>query len=403
MMQQFLKYSFLSAVLLMSFVFLAACNNTAADGPQDDVDRFSDMPGEVINERIESEEHDFRLVRVVDGLEHPWAVTWLPDGRMLVTERPGSLQLIEGERRTSLSGLPDINVDGQGGLLDVQPHPDYASNGWIYFTYSSPCADGNTATALDRAKIEGDALVDRENLYTQEPCVSPGRHYGSRIVFPGDGTVLFSIGDRGQQNRAQDLSDPAGSVIRVNEDGSIPADNPFADQQDARPEIYSYGNRNIQGMTIQPGTGTIWAHEHGPQGGDELNIIEGGTNYGWPDVTYGVQYGSGERIGDEEGEGVEQPVIHWTPSIAPSGLAFYEGDAFPNWQGNLFVGALAFQQIRRLVLDGNEVTHQEVLLRNEIGRIRDVRQGPDDYIYLVTDMPDGGVYRIEPVDDSEEA
>lgn len=382
--------------ILTASILLIGCNNTAAEEPgrQNDFDQ----PGEVINERITSEEHDFRLVRVVDGLEHPWSVTWLPDGRMLVTERPGRLVMIDGEDRVTLGNVPEVHVQGQGGLLDVQPHPDYASNGWIYLTYSAACGDGDTATALDRARIQGDALAERENIYTQEPCVSPGRHYGSRIIFPGDGTVMFSIGDRGQQDRAQDLSDPAGSVIRVNEEGGIPGDNPFADDENAAPEVLTYGNRNIQGMIIHPETGVIWAHEHGPQGGDELNIIEAGLNYGWPTITYGVQYRSGERIGDEEAPGMEQPVIHWTPSIAPSGLAFYGGDAFPNWQGNLFVGALAFQQVRRVVLEGDEVTHQEVLLRNEIGRIRDVRQGPDGFLYMVTDADNGGVYRIEPVE-----
>lgn len=385
-----LRFPILAALTVS--ILLIGCNSSAAEQVED----TTGFPVEVVLERVQSEEHDFRLVRVLDGLERPWSVDWLPDGRILVTERPGRLLLYDGERRVDVAGVPEVHARGQGGLLDVQLHPDYASNGWIYLSYSHACGDGLTATAVDRAKLDGDALVERENVYTQAPCVSPGRHYGSRIVFPGDGTILFSIGDRGRQDQAQVLSDPSGSVIRVNEGGGIPANNPFVDHDDAAPEVFTYGNRNIQGMTIDRSTGNVWATEHGPQGGDELNLIEAGNNYGWPAITYGVQYRSGERIGDEEAEGMEQPVIYWTPSIAASGLALYDGDAFPAWKGNLFAGALAFKQVRRVVLDGNVVVHQETLLEDEIGRIRDVRQGPDGFLYLLTDEDPGGLYRLEP-------
>ena len=388
-----MSYRTFSLSLITAVILLSGCVDTAAE--QSELHR--DLPFEVVLERVESEEHDFRLVRILDGLDRPWSLDWLPDGRILLTERSGRLILYDGERRVDVGNVPEVHARGQGGLLDVQLHPDYSTTGWIYLSYSAACGEGLSATAIDRARLDGETLVDRENIYTQSPCVSPGRHYGSRIVFPGDGTILFSIGDRGQQDRAQDPSDPAGSVIRINEDGGIPADNPFVDQDGAAQEIFTYGNRNIQGMTIDLRTGNVWATEHGPQGGDELNLIEAGNNYGWPAITYGVQYRTGERIGGEEADGMEQPVVYWTPSIATSGLAMYDADAFPSWKGNLFAGALAFEQIRRIVLDGTEVTHQEVLLENEVGRIRDVRQGPDGYVYLLTDENPGGLYRIEPL------
>lgn len=352
---------------------------------------------DVILDNVASEEHNFRVVRILDNLNHPWAVALLPSRQMLITERSGRLILANGNQTATIQGLPDIRSQSQGGLLDIAVHPDYESNGWIYFTYSSP--DGNnTSTTLARAQLNGQELTNLEVLYTQSPSQSPGRHYGSRIAFPGDGTVLFTIGDRGLRQPSQDLNDPTGSTIRLNEDGSIPSDNPFVDRSDALPEIYSYGHRNAQGMTIHPETGVIWQHEHGPRGGDALNIIQPGANYGWPDATYGRNYGTTTRIGIEphEDPNITNPVTYWVPtSIAPSGMAFYVGDEFQNWNGNLFIGALGQQHLRRLVLDGNEVIHQEVLLDREIGRIRDVRTGPDGYIYILTDHSNGALYRIE--------
>lgn len=356
--------------------------------------------GEVVLERVESEEETFQVVRLMDNLEHPWAVAWLPDERMLITERPGWMILADGDQVTRLSGLPEIQAQNQGGLLDVAVHPGYEENGWIYFTYSAP-ADGGTSTTLARARIGDEELTDLEVIYSQEPAYRPGRHYGSRIVFPGDGTVVFTIGDRGQRNPSQDLADPTGSTIRLNDDGSIPGDNPFVNRNDALPEIYTYGHRNAQGMAIHPESGEIWQHEHGPRGGDELNIIRAGSNYGWPDATYGGEYAGGSPIGidPDEDPDIEDPLVHWSPrSIAPSGMAFYTGDAFSNWNGDIFVGALAQRHIRRVVVDGEEVTHQEELLRNDIGRIRDVRTGPDGYIYILTDQAAGGLYRMEPAE-----
>jgi aldose sugar dehydrogenase len=375
----------------------------------------------VVAERVDSEAGSYRVVQVARGLEHPWALAWLPDGRMLVTERPGRLLLLEEGRATRLEGLPQIDSDedqltapeggNQGGLLDVVLHPDYAQNGWIYLTYSSPGDDDGvpdedrgTGTALARGRLdaEGRRLIDVETVYAQTPRHVPGRHYGSRIVFPGDGTVIFSIGDRGLRQPSQDLTDPSGSMIRLREEGGAPADNPFvgAGAGNLRPEIYSYGHRNNQALAFHPGTGELWTAEHGPYGGDLVHIVERGKNYGWPMVAFGVEYSTKEKIGmGRTAPGVVEPIHVWEESMAPSGMAFYTGDAFPGWRGNLFVGSLLREQLHRLVIDGRKVTHEEVLLGGDhsVGRIRDVRQGPDGLLYVVTDESDGGIYRIEPV------
>lgn len=381
-------------ILLFTLPLIVSCGN----------DQFFVEPAEeqnheydVILNNVSSEEHNFRVVRILDDLNYPWSLAILPDGRMLISERPGQLILFDGIQTQLVNGLPEIRAQGQGGLLDVVVHPDYAVNGWIYFTYASPDGD-NTSTTLARAQLDGTEFINLEVLYTQNPSQSPGRHYGSRIAFPGNGTVLFTIGERGLRQPSQDLNDPAGSTIRLNEDGSIPSDNPFTGRDDALPEIYSYGHRNAQGLTIHPESGAIWQHEHGPRGGDALNIIRPGANYGWPIATYGRNYGTTTRIGIEphEDPNITVPITYWVPtSIAPSGMAFYFDEAFPKWKGNLFIGALGQQHLRRLVLEGEEVVHQEVLLERELGRIRDVRTGPDGYIYILTDHSNGALYRIE--------
>jgi aldose sugar dehydrogenase len=375
---------------------------------------------EVVHASVDTERGGIRVVRAVHGLEHPWAMAWLPDGRMLVTERPGRLQLVDGDRIVSLSGLPRIDTDedqltapeggNQGGLLDVAVHPDYARNGWIYFTYSSPGDDDTvtsdddrgTGTALARARLNdaGDGLRDVETLYAQTPRHNPGRHYGSRIVFPGDGNVMFSIGDRGLRAPSQDLTDPAGSMIRLREDGGAAEGNPFigAAPGNLRPEIYSFGHRNNQGLAIHPRTGEIWTTEHGPKGGDLLHRVEMGANYGWPQVAFGAEYDTGEKIGiGRSAPGVKPPVHVWEEAKAPSGLAFYTGDAFPDWNGNLFAGFLLGEQLSRLVIEDERVSHEEVLLEGTVGRIRDVRQGPDGLLYVMTDHDRGGIYRLEPI------
>ena len=373
-------------------MLLAACGTEAVDPEPTAV-----SSDEVVIPRVESEAATFRVVRVMNNLENPWGMTWLPDGRMLITERPGRLNLVEGETVTTVSGLPEIQARGQGGLMDVALHPEYERTGWIYFTYTAPGDDGN-GTVLARGKLDGTAMTSIETLYEQTPFVDSGRHFGSRIVFANDGTLFFGIGDRGQRDPALDSENSRGNIFRLNPDGSIPDDNPFVGQDGYRPEIFAYGVRNPQGMALHPQTGQLWEHEHGPHGGDEINLIEAGNNYGWPAITYGDEYSDQSPIGGTEAPGMEQPVTYWDPSIAPSGMAFYTGDQFPGWENQMFVGALAHQHIRRVVLDGNEVVQQEELLRNEIGRIRDVRVGPDGYLYALTDASDGALYRLEPVE-----
>ena len=387
-------------IALVLSVLLAACSSSP---PSPDT---SAVPtGDVVIEMVKSEAATFRVVRLIENLEHPWAVAWLPDERMLITERPGRLLLIRGDKLArgdkiqEVSGLPAIARKNQGGLMDVALHPEYEQTGWVYLTYSASNDDGY-GTVLIRAQLDGTALTNVEELYRQHPFVSGGRHFGSRIVFPGDGTLLFSIGDRGKRSPAQDRSNSIGNVIRLTLDGDVPPDNPFVDTDGALPEIYSYGHRNIQGMIVHPQTGDIWAHEHGPRGGDELNWIRPGINYGWPEITYGREYATNMNIGDFEAEGMEQPVTYWDPSIAPSGMSVYDKDRFPGWTGNLFVGALSHQKIQRVVLDGHAVARQETLLENELGRIRDVRTGPDGYLYILTDSGEGALFQLEPIGDA---
>ena len=348
-----------------------------------------------------SERARFRVEPLVGGLEHPWSLAFLPDGRMLVTERPGRLRLITADGRLQphpIGGLPAIAASGQGGLLDVVPHPDFARNRWIYFSYVEAGA-GGIGTAVARGRLEGDALLATEVLFRLLPKSRTARHFGSRLVFDRAGHLFVTLGDRGDRPRAQDLGDHAGSVIRLGDDGRIPSDNPFVRQPGTRPEIFSFGHRNIQGAALHPVTGRLWTHEHGPQGGDEINIPRAGVNHGWPIITYGVNYGIGTQIGEGTTKpGMEQPVYYWVPSIAPSGMAFYDGAAFPGWQGNLFVGSLKFRQLVRLEIEGERVVHEERLLEDAVGRIRDVRQGPDGLLYLLSDAADGQLVRLVPVD-----
>ena len=347
---------------------------------------------------FQSEQHDFRLTPVVEGLDYPWGLSFLPGGRMLVTERPGRLRLVEdGQLHPEpVAGLPEIAAEGQGGLLDVALHPDYADNGWLYLSYSGR-GEGGLSTEVSRARLSDHRLSDVETLFVALPKSSGGRHFGSRLAFDDAGYLYITLGDRGNRPVAQDLADHNGSVIRLHDDGRVPADNPFVDQPNTRPEIYTYGNRNMQGASFDAATGRLWAHEHGPRGGDELNLVQAGHNYGWPMVTHGISYG-GMPIGEGETmPGVTDPVYYWDPSIAPSGLTVYRGDAFPAWQGDIFVGALKFQLLARLEMDGERVVAEERLLENQIGRIRDVVEGPDGYLYLLTDQRGGGIYRLEPL------
>jgi len=346
---------------------------------------------------IESEQATFELVTVATGLDHPWGMAFLPDGAMLITERSGQLRLLrDGELASApIAGVPEVAASGQGGLLDIALHPDFASNRLVYLSYAGPGAD-SAATTVARARLGEGALEDLEVIFRAVPDIRSSKHFGSRLVFDPDGFLYVTAGERGQGARAQDLAQHPGSVLRLNDDGSVPDDNPFVGQAGALPEIYAWGHRNPQGMAVHPETGAVWTQEHGPRGGDEVNIERPGANYGWLVITHGIDY-SGAPVGEgTHKEGMEQPVHYWVPSIAPSGMAFYEGDAFPEWQGDLFVGALKDQLLARLELDGERVVGEERLLENAIGRIRDVEVGPDGFLYLLTDESDGGLYRLEP-------
>ncbi len=349
---------------------------------------------------ITSEKHNFRLATLVSGLENPWSVAFLPDGRMLVTERAGRLRLVGPDFRLDpkpIEGLPESVERGQGGLFDVVLHPQYAQNGWIYWAYNAPGPDG-WGTALARGKLQGQRMTSVQVLFSMLPKTRSSQHFGGRIVFDKAGMLYLTLGDRGDKDRAQKLDDHAGSVIRLQDDGRVPADNPFINRAGALPEKWTLGNRNMQGATLHPQTGELWTHEHGPQGGDEVNVMRPGLNYGWPVITYGVNYGLGTRIGEGQAKpGMVQPLYKWVPSIAPSGMAFVNGSQFPQWQGDLLVGALRGQMLVRLVLDGEKVMREERLLQGRAGRIRDVRMGPDGLVYLLSDGSDGALMRLEPV------
>jgi len=345
---------------------------------------------------VQSELHAFRLETVADGLEIPWAVDFLPDGRILVSEKPGRLRVIENGKLLPepVRGIPPVWSGGQGGLLDIGVHPDYASNGWIYLSYSDPGPDDSAMTAVIRGRLKGNEFVDQQQIFkAPTELYRTGRvHFGSRFVFD-NGYLFFSIGERGQMQDAQDLSRPNGKVHRLFDDGRVPPDNPFVDKAGALPSIWSYGHRNPQGLARHPVTGDLYDAEHGPRGGDELNLVLKGRNYGWPLITYGMNY-DGTPITDKTAApGLEQPVTYWVPSIAVSSIAFYTGDKFPKWKHHLFLGALAGQELRRLVIEDRKVTHQEVLFKN-IGRVRDVVDGPDGYIYVTFDS--GRVARLVP-------
>ena len=358
---------------------------------------------------VRSAFHDFHVVPVAEGLVTPWSIAFLPDGDMLITERPGRLRIV---RNGSLlpdpvPGVPDVFAEGQGGLLDVLPHPDFASNRLLYLSYSGPNG-GESTTVVARGRFENDRLDNVEEIFVAQ---SQGRgHYGSRLAFDPDGFLFITVGERQapatgdlEAHPAQDPSNHHGTVIRLHDDGSVPDDNPFVGRPGVLPEIWSYGHRNSQGLAIHPETGDVWITEHGPQGGDELNLIHPGLNYGWPVVGYGVNYTSGLAIHEgTQREGMESPVHFWVPSIATSGLAFYTGDRFPDWQGDLLVGGLAGERVDRLTMspDGKEVVRKETILQG-MGRVRDVRQSPDGYVYVSIEDRAGAptdVVRLEPVD-----
>jgi len=352
--------------------------------------------------------HDFRLTTVADGLVNPWSMAWLPSGDMLIGERPGRLRIVRdgGLLPDPVPGVPAVFAEGQGGLFDVLPHPDFASNRLLYLSYARPMGEGST-TAVIRGRFENDRLTDIEDVFEAKTA---GRgHYGGRLAWDRDGFLFLTVGERMAPSTgdlsahpAQDLSNHHGVTIRLHDDGRVPADNPFVGQEGALPDIWSYGHRNPQGLAIHPETGDVWINEHGPQGGDELNLVQPGLNYGWPVIGYGVNYGSGSAI--HEGtlrDDIEPPTHFWVPSIATSGLLIYSGDRFPEWRGSVFVGGLSGQQLARLTpsIDRPRRFEQEETLAYGIGRVRDVRQGPDGYIYLAIEARGGAptaVVRLEP-------
>lgn len=336
---------------------------------------------------------------VAEGLDHPWGFEFLPDGRILVTERDGRMRIVSTDGRLSqpVAGVPEVFAQGQGGLLDVALAPDFETSGTIYFSFSEPRRDGN-GTAVARARLNADVspprLEDVQVIFHQQPSYDGNVHFGSRIVPTPDGKLFVTLGERFQMRYAQDLSRHWGKVVRINADGSVLDDNPFVGREGARSEIWSYGHRNPQAAALHPETGELWIVDHGPRGGDEVNVVRKGLNYGWPVINYGRHY-TGEEI-PKRREGMEQPLYYWDPSIAPSGMAFYTADRAPQWRGNLFVGALAGRHLARLVLDGEQVTAEERLLTDLNQRIRDVKQGPDGAIYVATDSARGRILRVTP-------
>jgi aldose sugar dehydrogenase len=360
------------------------------------------------NTVLRSALHDYRVVTVVEGLVQPWSIAFLPGGDILITERPGRLRIVRNGKLLpqAVEGVPKVFHSSQGGLLEVMPHPNFATNRLLYLTYSKPGAtDAQARTALIRGRFENDRLVDAKEIFD---AVAQGRnHFSGKIAFDKNGFMFVTLGDRQvppegnlEAHPAQDLSNHHGKIIRLHDDGRVPADNPFVSRAGAKPEIWSYGHRNVQGLAIHPETGDIWTNEHGPQGGDELNRIQPGRNYGWPVIGYGVNYNTGLAIhAGTHRQGMEQPINVWVPSIGISGLMIYTGDKFPQWRGNLFVGGMAGQYLARLTLSGQRVTGQEMLVQ-QMGRVRDVRQSPDGLIYLVTDDREGRptpVLRLEPI------
>lgn len=338
--------------------------------------------------------------RLAGGLDHPWGLAFLPDEQILVTERNGGLRLIDGSGTISppIAGVPEVYASGQGGLLDVALDPDFTENRLVYISYAEPGGDGMAGTAVARGRLNasGTRLQGTEVIFRQTPKVRSEVHFGGRLVFAPDDTLFISLGERGQMEEAQNISNTLGTLVRIHKDGSIPADNPFIGRSEVRPEIWSYGHRNIQGAALHPKTGAIWVHEHGPRGGDEINIARAGENYGWPVITYGRAYSGGEIGIGTAAPSMAQPIHYWVPSIAPSGMVFYDGDVFPNWKGSLLVGALAGQMLVRLELGDEEVLEESRLLEELGERLRDVRQGPDGRIYLLTDSAEGALLRIEP-------
>ena len=359
----------------------------------------------------ESARHHFQVVTVAEGLDHPWSIAWLPNGDMLVTERPGRLRIVRDGKLLPepVEGVPSVRARGQGGLLEVLPHPDFATNRTLYLSFAKPNEDESLATtAVVRGRLEGDRLVDVNEIFEAKAWARGNAHFAGRMVFDREGYLYLSVGDRGEapnlmaEHPAQSLAQHQGTVIRLRDDGQVPSDNPFVGQAGAMPEVWSYGHRNPQGLAVHPQTGEVWENEHGPRGGDEVNLIQKGLNYGWPVVSSGINYDGSVYSLETHRGGIESPLWTWVPSIATSGMLFYTGEQFPWWQGNIFVGGLVGEQLARLTVEGGRVVNSEILLAGVLGRIRDVRQGPEGFVYLAIDDRRGQaltrVVRLEPVE-----
>ena len=368
----------LDYILFLSFIFFSSKAQV----------KPNDVP-------IKEDLKNYTLEKVVSDIQIPWGMTWLPDGSMLVTEKSGILYHIKNGAKTEIKNVPKVYTRGQGGLLDITLHPDYAKNGWIYITYAAEEGEGEGGnTKLIRAKLLDGGLTQIESLYKATPNTTKGSHFGSRIVFDNEGYLYFSIGERkNDKDNPQDITRDCGKIYRLNDDGSIPKDNPFVGQAGVKEAIYTYGNRNPQGMAKHPETGEIWAHEHGPQGGDEINIVKKGANYGWSVVTYGINYDGTTITTETQKPGIENPIYYWLPSIAPSGMAFVTSDKYPDWKGHLLVGSLKFQYLELVKLKGKEVTDRQKIAA-DIGRVRNVMQGPDGFIYVAVEGK--GILKIIP-------
>lgn len=372
----------ISILFVISIIAFASCK----DKPSEEMAELTDP----------NQPFSFKTETVVDGLEIPWGMVFFPDGSILISEQKGDLIHFKNGSKTLVQDVPKIYHKNQGGLLDIELHPNYSENGWIYFSMSANLEnDGKGGnTTIMRAKLADNKLVDQEILYKATPNTKSGNHFGSRMEFDREGYLYFSVGDRHKRDiNPQDINIDNGKIYRINDDGSIPTDNPFYNTEGAKKAIYSYGHRNPQGMTMNPSTGKIWTHEHGPKGGDEINIINAGKNYGWPKITYGVNY-SGTKITDDTSlPGMEQPLHYWVPSIAPSGMDFVTSDKYPQWKGNLLVGSLKFEYLNRCVVENNKVIEEEKLLE-DMGRVRTILQAPDGFIYVAIEQL--GIVKIVP-------
>lgn len=372
--------------LAFSIVFITACS-----------DKNNTEEREFSGTVIQSEKQKFGIDTITMELKNPWGMAFLPDGRILVTDRAGDINIVKDGKllEEKIQGVPAVYAHGQGGLMEIKLHPDYETNGWIYLAYAKP-GEGGGGTTIARAKLEGNTLTGLEELFSAQPFTDAGVHFGCRIVFDGKGYMYFSSGERGTKENAQNLGNHLGKILRLHDDGQVPSDNPFTGTIGAKSEIWSYGNRNPQGLVYDKENETLWGMEHGPKGGDELNKIEKGKNYGWPVITYGINY-DGNPISDlQEKEGLEQPEHYWVPSIAPCGMAQVKGDKFPNWKNNLLIGALAHTHVARVEIDNGKYVKEEKLL-DKIGRVRAVEESPEGYIYVATENP-GMLVKLVPIE-----